>query len=353
MTHLALSSRSRYVGILAVAGLCLLLAAPAGAQQVQVTSADPPSAEQGTVNLNVSIKGKGFQKGAIARFVLTGTDNPDGIAVNSTAFVSAGELTANITVADTATIAKFDIVVKNSNGRIGKGTELFAVLQKGGGSKPAGDLPVTTSLADYDAGNVPYYLQSDGGGAYPNGVAGTLSVLWANAFNGLTWGDWRLYLSSSTNRTLGITFATANAVQPGDPRYRVSANPPYWGTQFLAVNMFNQCTYDNLDMLTMKPGDSFACMTTIRFPQDSSGGNYWLSMGGTSAGETDRVQVSCNAADAGGCKDWFIDPIPVVNADGSTSPGRTCARLLYSPRKGPNQQDGDFYLTFHIHVTRP
>jgi hypothetical protein len=28
-------------------------------------------------------------------------------------------------------------------------------------------------------------------------------------------------------------------------------------------------------------------------------------------------------ADAGGCKDWFIDPIPVVNADGSTSPART------------------------------
>ncbi|MDP9268492.1 MAG: hypothetical protein M3P27_09250 [Acidobacteriota bacterium] len=345
--------RSCVVGILGTLCLSLLLTTPAGAQTVQVTSTTPSSAAQGTVNLNVSVKGKGFKNGVAARFVLTGTDNPAGVTVNGTTFVSSTQVVANINVSDTAAIAQFDVVVKNSDGRIGKGTELFAVVQKGGNPHPS-DLPVTTNLADYDASNMPYYLQSDRGGAYQNGVAGTLSVLWANGFNTIVWGDWRLYLASSTNRTFGITFATANAVRPGDPRYRVPANPPYWGTQFLAVNMFNQCTYDHLDMLTMKPGDSFPCITSIRLPQDSSGGNYWLTMGGIGGGgETDDVLVSCNAADSGGCKDWFIDPIPVVNADGTTSPGRTCARLLYSPRRGTNTQDGDFYLTFHIHVTRP
>lgn len=42
------------------------------------------------------------------------------------------ELTANITVADTAVIANFDIQVANTDGRGGKGTELFAVVAKGG-----------------------------------------------------------------------------------------------------------------------------------------------------------------------------------------------------------------------------
>jgi len=129
-SHRRLTSFLYPVGILTLGCWLALLASPLQAQQIQVTAADPPAAEQGTVNLNVSIKGKGFQNGAVARFVLTGTDNPDGIAVNSTTFVSSTELKANINVADTATITKFDVVVKNSNGRIGKGTEMFAVTSK-------------------------------------------------------------------------------------------------------------------------------------------------------------------------------------------------------------------------------
>ena len=116
--------------------ICLVLfawaTAPAAlAQEVQVTSADPPAAAQGTINLNVTIKGKGFKNGALAKFFVTGTADPGGVRVNSTAFISGSELRANIDVADAATIAKFDIVVLNSNGRSGKGTELFAVLEKG------------------------------------------------------------------------------------------------------------------------------------------------------------------------------------------------------------------------------
>jgi len=65
-----------------------------------------------------------------------------------------------------------------------------------------------------------------------------------------------------------------------------SANAAYYvqnddGTEYLAMHMENQCSEDNNDMY----------------------GND------------------------GNCNDWFIDPIPVVNADGSTSPGQTVARL--------------------------
>jgi uncharacterized delta-60 repeat protein len=99
--------------------------------QVQVTAASPAAAEQGTINLNVKVNGKGFKNGARAQWFVTGTTDPGGVTVNSTTFVSSTELSANITVADTAVISNFDIQVLNSDGRGGKGTELFAVTAKG------------------------------------------------------------------------------------------------------------------------------------------------------------------------------------------------------------------------------
>lgn len=101
------------------------------AQDIVVNSADPPSAAQGTLNLNVTIKGKGFKRGALAKFIVTGTTDPGGIRVNSTTFKGPTELVANIDVADNATVANFDIEVQNADGRIGKGIELFSVTAKG------------------------------------------------------------------------------------------------------------------------------------------------------------------------------------------------------------------------------
>ena len=108
---------------------------PAHAQGgVQVTAADPFAAEQGTINLNVKVTGKGFKNGAQAKWFVTGTTNPGGVTVNSTTFVSSSELTANITIPDNAVVANYDIQVLNSDGRGGKGTELFGVTPKGNGN---------------------------------------------------------------------------------------------------------------------------------------------------------------------------------------------------------------------------
>jgi hypothetical protein len=111
----------------------LLFLAPLtlAAQNVSVSSANPNSAAQGTINLNVTISGKGFKNGAHSRFFVSGTTNPGGVVVNSTAFVSSSTLVANVTVSDTADIALFDIVVDNPDGREGHGTELFSVTAKG------------------------------------------------------------------------------------------------------------------------------------------------------------------------------------------------------------------------------
>lgn len=102
-------------------------------------------------------------------------------------------------------------------------------------SKPPTDLPVTSNLADYNASGTPYYVQSDGFGAYSNGVNNVISILEVQGYNGLSWGDWRLEMTDSTVRTVQITFSQANAVQPGDPGYTAPANPPYWGTRYEAV----------------------------------------------------------------------------------------------------------------------
>src|SRR5215470_4991414 len=127
----------------------LLATAAAASAQVQVDSTDPSGAPQGTVNLNVIIHGNGFKRGAAARWFVTGTTNPGGVTVNSTTYNTATQLTANITVATDAAIAGFDVLVY-SGGRTGKGTDLFAVTQKGTpvgcvtGGTPSGYTLVTT-----------------------------------------------------------------------------------------------------------------------------------------------------------------------------------------------------------------
>lgn len=106
------------------------LPSPLRAQNIQVTSATPPAAAQGTTNLDVVIGGSGFKRDAQAVFVLSGTNSTDGVMVNSTTFNGRTQLTANITIADTATIGSFDVLVYSS-GRTGKGTGLFSVTAKG------------------------------------------------------------------------------------------------------------------------------------------------------------------------------------------------------------------------------
>ena len=103
---------------------------PAAFAQIQVTSANPDTGDQGTLGLNVTIGGKGFKKGAKANFYLKGTTNPAGVTVRATKFVSDTSLVATIDIAAGATPDDFDIVVANADGRTGKGTELFSVTTR-------------------------------------------------------------------------------------------------------------------------------------------------------------------------------------------------------------------------------
>lgn len=123
------TQKSHYVPI-AVLVLWALMPAVAAQAQVAVTSADPSSAPQGTISLDVTVNGNGFDSSAAVSFLVTGTTNPGGITVKKVAVRGSKKLIATIDVADTAVVTNFDIQVALSNGRKGKGTSLFAVLLK-------------------------------------------------------------------------------------------------------------------------------------------------------------------------------------------------------------------------------
>jgi FG-GAP repeat protein/VCBS repeat protein len=122
-----------------------LMAGTAAAQNVSVTAADPNTGEQGTLSLVVKISGKNFAPGARSDFFLSGTTNPAGITVHGTQWVSSTEVDATIDIADAASLALFDIRVTNTSGRSGKGSDLFQVVQKGGGANQCVFTPLDTT----------------------------------------------------------------------------------------------------------------------------------------------------------------------------------------------------------------
>jgi hypothetical protein len=179
----------------------------ASAQTISVTSANPPSGEQGALSLSVTIAGKGFKNGAKAKFLRSGTTDPAGINVQSTQYVSATQLIATIKIAADAALSLFDIEVANADGRTGKGTELFKVTLPGaaapGQCTPDIDLAVTVV----------------GGGALFMDTATPYTAV-LNLCSGSN--DATLNLLVSKTRRLGFSFPAPIPNSPG------AASAPSW-----------------------------------------------------------------------------------------------------------------------------
>jgi hypothetical protein len=87
-----------------------------------VTSTNPASRGQGATNQTITVNGTGFANGANATF------SGSGITVNSTTFVSATQLTANITIsAGAPTGTARDVTVTNPDQGTGTCTGCFTV----------------------------------------------------------------------------------------------------------------------------------------------------------------------------------------------------------------------------------
>jgi hypothetical protein len=221
----------------------------------------------------------------------------------------------------------------------------------GGGKCPAGSvkqsaggyciIPVTTTIDDVDLNGLPADISSDGLGPYPHGVSGVTSLLTENGYNRIAFGDWQFDAYASTSRFVGHSFDTEDAVQPGDPHYTAPANPPFWGSMTLTSRLTVKCTLVFNNMLTMTAGSSFTCPMINRFVAGGIDFHLNAAQSFDHFPEATDAQVRCNAANAGGCSDWSITPIGL---------GQAVGRLVPT---GGGINDGDFYLRFHIHITRP
>jgi hypothetical protein len=123
----------RLSGFLILAGMILGVVGlqSVHAQGIEVNSADPNTAEQGTSGLDVTISGNGFKNGAKLRFIIFDTEQEGGIKVNRARVLDQKTILANIDVLDDAEVNDYNIEVTLRNGRKGKGTNrLFAVKVK-------------------------------------------------------------------------------------------------------------------------------------------------------------------------------------------------------------------------------
>lgn len=196
----------RYALVMWILGL-LLAAVPAAAQNVSVTSADPNVGEQESVGLQVRVKGRGFNQGARAEFLLE-DNSTGGITVLSTQLVSSSELVATINIDTNAATTFFDIRVTNTNGRTGRGSDLFQVVEKGakgGNCEPAGVPAGFVELAALNTGAIAMRNMAIDMKVAPVTVNGT-NVLMAAVSSG---SHVEVYFLGATG-TNGITVDTVN-----------------------------------------------------------------------------------------------------------------------------------------------
>jgi len=123
------------------------------AQKISVSAANPASAVQGTFNLDVEISGNGFDETIEeVKFLLPCLEEPctdtGGITVDQENISVLGrkKIKVNIDVSESAAIADFDIRVKTSRGRGGKGTTLFKVQSS---TKPKGGFSTHDISAEF------------------------------------------------------------------------------------------------------------------------------------------------------------------------------------------------------------
>jgi len=308
------------LGLLAMCSM----SSPLHAQTVQVTSANPSSTMQGTT-LDVIVGGNGFKKGAQAQWFLTGTTNPGGVTVNSTAFNSSSQLTANITVSSSANTGSFDVQVKNVNGSTGKGTGLFTVSSSSGqGAAACASYSVTSILYDTDSNSVPLQYQSDGLGPYT-----TFSTKGnKDSVNSVIQGScsWALNTTSSTSRGIVVTLAHPDSTDPP---------PPFVGPQEVHGVFRDLCTdnpaNNNLSFGSMTfVGQTLACPVWLSF--DFNGASYRLAMDPQTWAGSSWMQVKCSGASSGQCNSWSVLPDPATAVvDTATNQVSAVAELIATP----------------------
>ena len=263
-----------------------------------VSSINPSSGAQGQSLPSVVITGSSFQSGATCSFGA-------GITVNSCAFNSATQLTANITISSTATLGTHNVTVSNPDGQTGTLPNGFTVTT--GGPPP----PPTVSSVNPNSGaqgqNLPSVVIT--GSSFQSGATCSFGA-------GITVNS--CAFNSATQLTANITISSTATL----------------GTHNVTVsNPDNQSsTLTNGFSVTTPPAISLIQKATfIRAP--TSGGTVTLTLPQpTGAGRTLIVGVSF----------WPLDISSVTDGSGDTFT-RGLATSIYHNVPGSSTYNNFYY----------
>ena len=321
-----------------------LMPRPAAAQ-ITVTSATPNNAQQGTTNLNVKVAGSGFANGATSTWYVTGTTDTGGVLVNSTTFVNSNQVVANITIPGNATVSGYDIVVKNTSGRTGVGSDQFTVNPEA----------VTSIVSNIDTSGTAVTVQGDdlllnssGASTYsndPNSCSTySTSAQKTCVTMSLLPNDWYLRAYSGSNRKIRLTFVAL----PGSPDE--SALDGLYPLA-VATRCFNASNSWVSIPLTI-PANTSNNRCSLRFNFTAANGTgYFYVMSPIYAG-TGWSTVACIASSStDSCTAWTITPTP-----GNLLPNPSLAdvaNLYIVGKSGKLTLVGTYKMTFNITLTRP
>lgn len=132
--------------------------------RITVTSVTPGYALQGEMK-DVVIGGSGFSHGSTVRFLVSGTNDDAQVEITGTALLDeeTGDLLVPIHVLEAATVDFYDVEVRTSTGRRGKGTDLFKVeLKETGNVNPTFDVTFSDDMSGSSGTN--WQSSSDGHG---------------------------------------------------------------------------------------------------------------------------------------------------------------------------------------------
>jgi hypothetical protein len=206
-------------------------------------------------------------------------------------------------------------------------------------SAAGSDTLVTTTIADSQNGN-PFRVESDLKGSYVN------TKLIQSLIQGSP-GDWILTTygpnSAPSNRT--VFFDLTEPVSSSNPV------PPF-ETAYVQSHLIAKCHLVNVGFLQIPAGTTVQCPGSFRF-QAPNGLWYRLGFQPNNYPGVNPMNVTCNTADAGGCKLWTITPSGTTLTGTDPNPKNINKLLQIDPKTDAAIADlGDYYISFSITVAR-
>ena len=209
--------------------------------------------------------------------------------------------------------------------------------------KPPSDTPVTTTIDGLGVDTLPTLrIQSDQLGSYRN------SASLSSIIQGI--GDWELDMLNFNSSPQRKALVDLREPVPGSGPNGGAPTPPF-AYQIVRARFISKCSQNGINMRTMQTNTPYYCPLAVAF-DDASGVRYRLAGNPTNFSETNWIQITCLATDASAkCMQWKIEP-SVTQLDGERKNIAKLLKVATKPRQS-DQDMGDFYLSFVIHVTNP